>query len=190
MRKSKTVNCSDRATLQKGTSDLQQPERRLLELEYPHRGRERHHQTQTNPQRGLERHHQGLERSHQEPQHRHQRMQHCRKRRECYYHQEPLVCFIRGLTSCFARGRTFYFGWVRTVCTASRNRSYETQPKCRGDLQQQARQEGVGSRPTSIGIDFGLWRRNTGCTKSPPKHQDAIRSPEQHHPGLRKRWHL
>ena len=163
MCKSKTDNCSARATLSKKTSHRQQPERHRWELEYPHQGQERHQQALTIPQQGLERHHHGLERSRQGPQHHHQRPEDHSKRRECYHHQGHTFYFIRGLAYCF--------GWGRTGCTASRDRHCKTQPECRRGFQRHARQP-----PASIETHFGPRRRNTGYVNS--------------HPGLRKRQHL
>ena len=54
----------------------------------------------------------------------------------------------RSYTCYFARGRTFYYGWDRTGCTASRDRQYKTQSKSRGYLRQHARNRSIGDKPT------------------------------------------
>ena len=54
----------------------------------------------------------------------------------------------RNYTCYYARGRTFYYNWGRTGCTASRDRQYKTQSKSRGYLRQHARNRSVGDKPT------------------------------------------
>ena len=61
--------------------------------------------------------------------------------------QKVGVSFVRSYTCYFARGRTFYNGWGRTGCTASRDRQYKTQSESRGYLRQRARDRSIRDKP-------------------------------------------
>ena len=64
----------------------------------------------------------------------------------------------RNYTCYYSRGRTFYYNWGRTGCTASRDRQYKTQSKNRGYLRQHARNRCIGDNPTNHVGEFHLHR--------------------------------